>query len=135
MPTKASSSLEPRRLIFDRSMKNPLVSIDKWTCHCPMEGGVAKKSRRGNVKGSGICPRLHILSFKSYSKKPCHIKKVPSPFKRSKNRIDFFIYSKKVNFWPRKASFKAFASLRLQSEAFRGQKNTFFEFETVDYCF
>ena len=30
-PTKASSSLEPRRPILDRSMKNPLVSIDKWT--------------------------------------------------------------------------------------------------------
>ena len=58
-----------------------------------------------------------------------------SYYKRSKNRIYFFIYSKKVNFWPRKASFKAFASLRLQSEAFRGQKNTFFSCEKINYCF
>ena len=29
-PTKASSSLEPRPPIFDRSMKNPLASIDKF---------------------------------------------------------------------------------------------------------
>ena len=42
-PTKASSSLEPRRPILDRSMKNPLVSIDKWTCHCPMEGAWLNK--------------------------------------------------------------------------------------------
>ena len=31
--------------------------------------------------------------------------------------------------------FKAFASLRLQSETIRGQKNTFFCDEKTNYCF
>ena len=73
---------------------------------------------------------LQIVLKKSLSCKKRH-----SRFKRAKNWINFFIHSKKVNFWPRKASFKAFASLRLQSEAFRGQKNAFFSCEKMNYCF
>ena len=127
-PTKVSSSLEPRRPILDRSMKNPLVSIDKWTCHCPMEGGVAKKSRRGNVKGSGICPPplCTYIVFQIVLKNSLSYKKSAFSLQTVKKQNFFFhVFEKIVLFWSLMASFKAFASLRLQSEAIRGQKNTF----------
>ena len=40
-----------------------------------------------------------------------------------------------VFFWSLMVPFKAFASLRLQSETIRGQKNTFFCDEKTKYCF
>ena len=93
--------------------------------------GVAIKSGRGNVKGRGIYPPPPCIHSNMYIilqivlKKACHIKKDILASNGQKTGFFFHIFEKIVLFWSLMASFKAFASLRLQSEAIRGQKNTF----------
>ena len=102
--------------------------------------GVAIKSGRGNEKGSGIITSplpapLHIYCPSNRTQNSLSYKKTAFSLQTVKKQIFFHIFEKIVFFWSLMVPFKAFASLRLQSETIRGQKNTFFSDEKTNYCF
>ena len=119
-PTKASSHWNPTRPILDRSM-DAYAKIH-WN-RAKTFVGVAIKSGRGNIKGSGLSPPpcTHIVS-QIVLENRLSVKKIAFLCQTLLKFVNsFFMFKKKCIsvLWPLMALFKAFASLRLQSKAIR----------------